>query len=130
MLFSILRDSIVLFLLIYAVVDLGNHLINWLTRRLTEEETGKTGFYLMDMTGQTASCAEFSIRTAARHENTVLLITDPQEAEIAAITKRLCRELEYVHTVTRAELIDWLKSETSPDAFLKGDKAASQDPDK
>lgn len=130
MLFPILRDSIVLFLLIYAVVDLGNHLINWLTRRLTEDETGKTGFYLMDMTGQTASYAEFSIRTAAHHENTVLLISDPQEAETAAITERLCQELEYVHTTTRAELIDWLKSETSPDAFLKDYKAANQGPDK
>ncbi|MBE7048505.1 MAG: hypothetical protein E7393_03945 [Ruminococcaceae bacterium] len=130
MLFLILRDAIVLFLLIYALLDLAHHFLRFLSHMLTETEPKVEGTYILNIDNIPIERTENIIRSAMMQGKTLLLLTSAVESETVSIAKQISRKFPYVHIVTREEFGDWLKSGTTIPSFVTHDTKANPNPSK
>ncbi len=120
---SILRDALILFLLIYAVLDLSNQVIHYITNRIFCSDKANAGVLLMPLASLLPACAEYQIRKAEKLASPLLLITDDCDADTLEIAKRLAKESDTI------QLIDGktLSLSTVQDAFSADSEAAGQD---
>lgn len=120
MILSILQDSVILFLLIYAVIDLGHRLFLFAMRHL-ERQTDRTAVYFVaDSTHLTADTAEYAIRSALLHTDfPMIVLSETPSDELRGIFHTLSREYEQLHICTKDEFIHRLTTGTVRNVFLK-----------
>ena len=111
---SIIRDSLTLFLLIYAVIDLGHRIILFAMQAVCKTSDAKDMFCVVDATQMPPESLEYRVRSA------LMRLEEP-----AVILLTLCSEHDALYALGKKELAEWLTSGTSPDVFLSNAKKAA-----
>lgn len=116
MFLSILKDSVILFLLIYAVLQLAESLLQFLLRRLSVKKSEKRIFYVLNTLGMTPDRLEGLVRScAAAKQEEILLITNGKDKETAALVALLCKEFEQLTPISPETLPAFFTEETALD---------------
>jgi len=130
MFISIIKDSIILFLLMYALIDLCRHFTHLLSKWLYVEPP-QHGIYLWDATCRSVCSLECSLRSiAAKQSSPVYVIFNIEETEKYEILIRLYQEYDNIIPVTREECLNFITSGIYPTVFSVHNKAAVPFPDK
>ncbi len=108
---TILKDAIILFLLIYAIMDLCHHVTQWLLS-LLHKEWAPVGYYVLDLSSEPVNRLEYTVRYTARHQEKVLIVTDTSEQETIAILQALCREFDHLTLMSRQEFSQCFERQT------------------
>lgn len=120
---SIIRDSLALFLLIYAVIDLGHRIILFALHAICKSSKDKNMFFVIDATQMTSDTLEYHVRSALlRFEEPIIVLGDTLSDEASAILDTLGNEHDALHMFTKSELAMWLTYGTSPAVFLNNIK--------
>lgn len=123
---SIIRDSLTLFLLIYAVIDLGYRIILFVMQAVCKTSDAKDMFCVVDATQMPPESLEYRVRSALmRLEEPIVVLCDALPDESAVILRTLCSEHDALYALGKKELAEWLTSGTSPDVFLSNAKTAA-----
>ncbi len=121
----ILKDSIILFLLIYAILTLAEQFLRFLMRFLEQRSDYARSFHVLDISGTHTTQLEHIIRSfVGTCKETVFLVTETSDPETNAIVHNLCREFDVLFAVSRAEFLRITGSLTALDAFLKDEQGA------
>ncbi len=130
MVFKIIKDSLVLFLLVYALFDIIQHLVRYLTRCFLKDAEANC-FHLVDLTNQSTIQMECNLRLAAtKYKEPIILLIKETDKEQWTVLKKLCNDFENLYPVSHAEYIKYLSSETSPVVFSKNESEVTLTPDK
>ena len=113
---KIIKDSIILFLLIYALMDICRHITACLIKQL-HNPLPRKGFYVLDLSEEHPCRIEYHIRCAAEKYENIYLITDESPAESQAMVEKLSQSLSNINLVTRFGLMQMIANETERDAF-------------
>ncbi|MBR6729184.1 MAG: hypothetical protein IKL80_03390, partial [Clostridia bacterium] len=120
MFISIIKDSIILFLLLYALVSLADQFVRFLSLHLIPQKTQPQGFYLLDLAGIPSESLEQTLRTfISEKKDRILLITDENNEERTDIIELLCKEFKYVTPLSRKELAMFFTTQTALDTSVK-----------
>ena len=129
MLMSVIKDSIVLFLLLYALVSLAEQLVRFLSVCLTPKCSLPQGFYVLDVTGIPPEGLELTLRSyIAKNKGKILLLTDKSNRESADIITLLCNEFEHVTLLSRQQLAEQLTTQTALDTSAKTKQEEAPNP--
>ncbi len=124
---SIIRDSVILFLLIYAVIDLTSHLVLLIMRSFGTRRSTMSFFSVADASRLTADMAEYALRTALlSRDEPLVVLTDGLPDDVLNILLVLSRRHEQLHPCSKAELVTYLTAKTVQDAALKNEETAVQ----
>ncbi len=131
MFLSILKDSVMLFLLIYAVFNLTEQLIHFFMRYPGKQNGQLRKFHVIDASNVLPEQLEYSLRCEMSNcKDAVFLLMDFPDPESDAITHALCKEFSGLHPITRGEFLKIISSPTALDAFQEVGITASPNPHK
>jgi len=120
MLLTIVKDSIMLFLLIYALLSLTEKLVLLLKRFYLESPCSARKFHVIDISHIQTGQIEYTLRKELTDcKNPVFLIIGNISSETEAIIARLQRKYNCLHPISRSELLDIIASPIALDAFLE-----------
>lgn len=127
---SIIKDSVILFLLMYAILDLCQRFLHFLSKWCaTEPPPWKLHFW--DATKHPVCGLECSLRLiASKEKEPVLVIYNADETEKYEILIHICREFENIILITREECFKIIMDGTNPTASSVHNKEAVPSPDK
>ena len=108
MFFSIVRDAVTLFLLLYAVIDLGNRLVAFLSHVLVPEKCPCRAITVFLLSECSCQSAEYQIRTLLKQHRNILLIQDACDEETALIAQKLADEFEYVKLLSLSDFVRFI----------------------
>ena len=123
---SIARDAFILFLLIYAVLDLSNQLIHHTITRLFSSEKENQCTLLIPLSSLLPSCAEYQIRKAEKLASSLVLITDHCNPDTLRIANCIAKESDSI-CLMRADELSLSKVQGVSSVY---NEAADQDPSK
>ena len=130
MVFKIIKDSLVLFLLVYALLDIIQSLVRHLAQFLLKNSESKC-FHLVDLTNQSTIQMECSLRfVATKYKEPIIVLIKETDEEQNKVLKKLCLDFENLHPISRSEFIKYFSNETSPVVFLKNESKADLNPGK
>ena len=116
MLLSVLKDSVVLFLIAFFLL----HLIELLLQCFSQVQAGNRHFFVVNALGLSAGELEKLIRTTLKKYNTrLIVVTSKNDPETNAILDLLCRDYEQIYPVLPDDLSLFITSETSRNTVLK-----------
>ncbi|MBE7022140.1 MAG: hypothetical protein E7414_02850 [Ruminococcaceae bacterium] len=119
MVVSIIKDSLIIFLLVYAVLQLAESFLQFLLRHLSAAKTEKRFFYVLNALGTTPDCLEGLVRSTARRQEEIFLVSDEQDEETKALVAILCKEFEHLTPISPEALQLLLTEETALGTSLK-----------
>ncbi len=119
MFLSILKDSIIIFLLVYALLQLAEQLIGVLVRQFQSPEDFPFRYYVLDVSQVSCEKLEYIIRSemTGRKKHT-FLITEFPDSESNSIISKLCYEYDTLYPVTRNEFQRIISSPEALASFL------------
>ncbi len=116
MLLLILKDAVLLFLLLFAILHLFEHFHQFLNRILIHKGTVPKIYHILDITDVPADTLEYNIRQFIKeHPESVFLIQNAKNPESELILKQLKREFPALYTVSRSDLPGMISSPAEPD---------------
>ncbi len=124
MFFSIVRDAVTLFLLLYAVIDLANRLAAFLRQILAPKNSSCKAITVFLLSECSCCNAEYQIRTLLKQNRNIILIRDDCDEETALIAQKLANEYEYVKLLSFSECIQLLTPQKTTNAYEANDKEA------
>ena len=126
----IIKDSIILFLLMYAIIDLCHRFVCFLAKRLTLESTPwELHFY--DATRHALCGLECSLRlVASKQKEPVWVIFNIEETEKYEILSRLCQDYENIILITQEECVEMITAGTNSSVSSVHNKEVVPSPDK
>lgn len=125
MFFSIVRDAVTLFLLLYAIIDVANKIAAFLCHILAPKKCSCIAISVLPLSECSCHNAEYHIRTLLKQSRNILLIEDGCDAETAIIAKKLSCEYEYVRLVSFSECLELLTPQRMINIYEASDKAAN-----
>ena len=127
----ILKDSVILFLLVYAILTLAEQFVRFLMRFLEKEPGCSHGLHVFDITEIDKTQLEGSIRRYVRScRETIYLLTETDDTETNAIVQNLCREFDVLFAVNRSDFFEIIDSPKVRDAFLTAEQREGPDKSK
>ncbi len=131
MFISVLKDTIIIFLLIFAVLQLAEKLVLILSSRWEKTELNTRNFYVLDLTQIPYQHLECFIRSKLPScQGLTYLITDFSEEKSNEILAKLCNQYTHLCPLTRSELLRLLGEKAVPDVSLQGESRAVPGQDK
>lgn len=119
MMLSIIQDSIIIFLLIYAVLQLAEHLIRFLVQCFKDPACSSCKYHVIDVSETIQTQLEYTIRSEMMDCKThTFLITEYPDKESNLIIAKMCNEYDFLYPVTRSEFLRIVNSPEALDAFL------------
>ncbi len=116
MLLSVLKDSVILFLIVFFLL----HLIELLLDHISQAQAGNRHFFVINALGLSAGELEKLIRTTLKKYNTrLIVVTSKNDLETNAILDLLCRDYEQIYPVLPEDLSSLITGETSQNTVLK-----------
>ncbi|MBR7164170.1 MAG: hypothetical protein IKD21_04280 [Clostridia bacterium] len=104
MLLTIIKDSFIIFLLVYALLDIAEKLCLYLSRFTVSPTEHVRKYYVIDISNTQADQLEYALRKALTGcKDNILLITENNPPETDAIIANLRREFAGLYPVTRSE---------------------------
>ncbi|MBQ4518829.1 MAG: hypothetical protein II997_09655 [Clostridia bacterium] len=130
MFIAIIKDSIILFLLIYAIIDLCQHFVHFLSKWLAVESP-IWELHFWDATQHPLCGLECALRIAAsKQKEPVWVIYNSTETEKYEILTRLCRDYENITLITREECLQMITDETDQVVSSVHNREVTPFPDK
>ncbi len=123
---SVLHDALILFLLIYAVLDLSNQVIHYIINRLFCSDKANKGTLMIPLASLAPTCAEYQIRKVEKLASPLLLITDNSDPDTLNIATCIAKESDSIRLITAERL----SLSTVQDVLSVHNEAADPDPDK
>ncbi len=123
MLFSILKDSIVIFLLVYALLTLAEKFSKYLEKSLNKHPTKLLSYRIVDIRGVPSDRLEIPLKSALKASGEqILLLTGNLSAEAEHIVFSLIQSSENIHITSGEQLEKILQSPEGATAFFtRGD---------
>ncbi len=126
MLFLIIKDSIILFFLVYALLELAEDLLNFLKKLLPRHSAHPRKFYTIDLENVKAEKLEGLLRQSTHvWLDPVFLIAENLTPEATALLHKFQRSHAALYLVTRKEMQKIISSQEALDAFLESGPTAS-----
>lgn len=111
---SILLDSVILFLLIYALLDIFTHLAEMVSRYFLKEDKPK-GYYTLLLEPQTSS-VESQIRRAVRETKPngtdIVLVDLGMAEEEQEIVQKLCKEYDFLKLFSMEQYFQFVEEKS------------------
>ncbi len=124
MFLSILKDSIIIFLLVFALLQLAEQVIGFLIHLIQNPEIKPYQFMVLDVSQISHEKLEYIIRNEIPKVNYhIFLISEFSDDESNHIISKLCYEYDYLYPVTRAEFLCIFNSPEAPAAYVGALKA-------
>jgi len=113
MFLTIVKDSIVLFLLVYSLIQLAEKCLSYLVQKVKCSKHDAKEFYILNIINIPANCLEDQIRSIIhRKQGRILLLTSESvDAESATILKLLCKEFSQIVPVPCSSLATYITNE-------------------
>ena len=131
MLSLIIKDSVILFLLVYAMLELAEACLKLIKKSLFRPTVWAKNFHVIDLSGFPVDRLEGCVRQSV-HSSTdpVFLITENNTPETEVILSKLKQEFSAFYPVSRGEFQQITSSRGALDAFLKTGLKEDLNPDK
>ena len=132
MFLAILKDSSIIFLIIYAIYSLAEKLCKFLEAQLVVSPPARTGkFTVIDITLFSIDQLECILRRELSIiREPLILSSEKTEPEAEFIIKRLQRHHPELYYIPRSELTDFIFPPKERDASLKAEQGAVPVPNK
>lgn len=125
MILSSFRDAVLLFLLIYALVDLTHTFALLIVKRLARKEPVTPEQYVMPLALLSPNNAEAQIRMAVRSCAPLFLIADGAEAETLSIARILAKDYDSVILLSAQDFHNHFTLSKDRAVFSVNSKAAN-----
>lgn len=125
MLFQILKDSVVLFLLIYALISLAEKLCIYIAHIIDFPDERLPKFYVIDASKIQAEKLECLLRKELSSCNdSVYVLTNETNSEATAIIEKLSYNYVSLFPIRKEELQTIITAQEEPDVSLKAESSA------
>ncbi len=125
MLFQILKDSVILFLLIYALINLAEKLCRYIASITDFPDECLPKFYVMDTSKTPAEKLEYLLRKElSTCHDAIYVITSEANTEAKAIVEKMACDYVTLFPIRKEELQTIITAQEVPDVSLKAESSA------
>ena len=116
LLLSVLKDSVILFLLVFFIL----HIMDILLHNVSKGQIGKHNFFVVNALDLSAGELEKSIRSVLKKYNArLVVVTNKDDPEANAVLDLLCRDFDQIYPILPEDLSSFITSETTKNTVLK-----------